>query len=93
MAKAIQPITIWYNGENKTGSELNVVLSYDNLEDRGIFQYDIKEAVTQQGDYLVGGLSLSNGYINIEGIDYQNWDNSNDAAYQFVASKLNVTLV
>jgi hypothetical protein len=93
MAKAIQPITIWYNGENKTGSELNVVLSYDNLKDRGIFQYDIKEAVTQQGDYLVGGLSLSNGYINIEGVDYQNWDNSNDAAYQFVASKLNVTIL
>jgi hypothetical protein len=93
MAKAIQPITIWYNGENKTGSELNVLLSYDNLEDRGIFQYDIKEAVTQQGDYLVGGLSLSNGYINIEGVDYQNWDNSNDEAYQFVSSKLNVTLV
>lgn len=93
MAKAIQPITIWYNGENKTGSELNVVLSYDNLEDRGIFQYDIKEAVTQEGDYLVGGLSLSNGYINIEGEDYQNWDNSNNAAYQFVASKLNVTIL
>jgi hypothetical protein len=93
MAKAIQPITIWYNGENKTGSELNVILSYDNLKDKGIFQYDIKEGVTQQGDYLVGGLSLTNGYINIDGVDYQNWDNSNDAAYQFVASKLNVTLV
>ena len=93
MAKAIQPITIWYNGENKTGSELSVVLSYDNLKDKGIFQYDIKEGVTQQGDYLVGGLSLSNGYINIEKEDYQNWDNSNDAAYQFVASKLNVTIL
>jgi hypothetical protein len=93
MAKAIQPITIWYNGENKTGSELDVVLSYDNLEDKGIFKYDIKEAVAQQGDYLVGGLSLSNGYINIEGQEYQDWDNSNQQAYEFVASKLNVTLI
>jgi hypothetical protein len=93
MAKAIQPITIWYNGENKTGSELSVVLSYDNLEDKGIFQYHIKEGVSQQGDYLVGGLSLSNGYINIDGQDYQNWDNSNDAAYQYVATKLNVTIL
>jgi hypothetical protein len=93
MAKAIQPITIWYNGENKTGSELDVVLSYDNLEDKGIFQYEIKESVTQQGDFLIGGLSLSNGYINIEGQEYQDWDNSNQQAYEFVASKLNVTLI
>ena len=93
MAKAIQPITIWYNGENKTGSELNVILSYDNLEDRGIFQYDIKEGVTQQGDIFIGGVSLTNGYINIEAQDYIDWDNSNEQAYQFVANKLNVTLV
>ena len=93
MAKAIQPISIWYNGENKIGSEINVVLSYDNLEDRGIFQYEIKESVTQQGDFLIGGLSLSNGYINIEGQEYLDWDNSNQQAYEFVASKLNVTLI
>jgi predicted nucleic acid-binding OB-fold protein len=38
-------------------------------------------------------VTLSNGNVSMDGQDYIDWDNSNEAAYAYVASKLNLTIV
>ena len=49
------------------------------------FYYELKEAVS--------GSTLSNGNVSMDGQDYIDWDNSNEAAYVYVAGKLNLTII
>ena len=37
--------------------------------------------------------NLADGNVSMSGEDYQNWDDSNDGAYQYIAAKLNLTIV
>ena len=37
-------------------------------------------------------LKVAEGKISMSGADYQNWDDSNDAAYAFAATQLNLVI-
>jgi hypothetical protein len=87
--KVIQPVTVWYNGQEVQATILNASVSSDNLLNSATFAYQLFEEV---GDMpLVGVVAVSSNYLTMTGEDYLNW-NDNDYAYNWIAGKLNLTI-
>jgi hypothetical protein len=90
----IQPVQIWYQGEQREATVFNLISNYDNLKDSATFQYQLIELIvtpeTQNSNVLIIG------YLTINGSDYQQWDAEVDAnawIYQWAANKLNLVLI
>lgn len=81
--KNIQPIKLWKDGATETATILNMYISFDDLSTTAVFYYDLLS------DTFV---ILAEGKITMSGADYQNWDDSNDAAYSFAATELNLVI-
>lgn len=88
MGVQIQPVNIWANGQSKQASELDARIIYDDLATSATFYYELKE-VLEEGS----GSVLSVGNVAMDGQDYIDWDNSNEQAYDFIAGKLNLTIL
>ena len=92
--KQIEPVTIWKNGKSQEANLLNAYIINDNLATSCSFYYSLnasgegKEAMP-----LIIGQTLAEGNIAMTGQDYLAWDNSNEAAYVYIADKLNLTLI
>ena len=87
--KQIQPIQIWVNGQQQTGSWILSYITNDNLNNSATFYWAIYTAET-------GGIAISTGQVTMEEPDYTNWDNSDNinlAAYQWVCDQLGLTLI
>lgn len=98
MAKQIQPVSIWTASGVKSAEQLSAIIINDNLSSSATFYYELKAAdVTTQdsegNDVVTPGATLQNGNCSMGGVDYENWDDSNDAAYDFIADSIGVTLV
>jgi uncharacterized protein YhfF len=96
----IEPVQIWSNGQSKQASVLDARIINDDLKSSCSFYYELKEADTvtpssEEGgqNSVVSGISLAQGNVSMSGQDYDNWDDSNDSAYQFIADHLNLTLI
>jgi len=79
----IQDITIWSKGETKTATQIKVALTGDDLSSKAVFYYEL---LTADNIQLIGGT------VEMKSSDYTNWNGSNQAAYEFVAQKLNINL-
>ena len=79
--KQIQPVVFPLN--LGTATILNAYCINDNLSDAATFYYALLSDNLAQ---------LSQGNLTMEGQDYADWV-SNDYAYNFVASKIDVTIV
>ena len=79
--KSIQPVVFPLN--LGTATILNAYCINDNLSDAATFYYALLSDTQAQ---------LSQGNLTMEGQDYADWV-SNDYAYNFVASKIDVTIV
>ena len=85
--KNIQPITIWKDGQSVQSSFLKIQINFDDVSTHAVFQYELCDNQNQV---------LITGTVNRIGDDYVNWSNSgnsNDEAYQYVASYLNLTII
>jgi len=92
--KKIQPVTIWKNGESQEANLLNAYIINDNLQSSCSFYYSIcASGEGTEAMPLIIGQTLAEGNINMTGQDYLDWDNSNEAAYVYIAEKLNLTLI
>ena len=92
--KKIQPITIWKNGESQEANLLNAYITNDNLESSCSFYYSLNASGEgTEAMPLVIGQMLAEGNEAMSGQDYLDWDNSNEAAYVYIAEKLNLTLI
>jgi hypothetical protein len=92
--KRIEPIQAWKNGEQLEASLLNATIVNDNLESACTFYYQLMTG--GQGTEAMPisvGQSVAEGNITMNGEDYLAWDNSNEAAYEYIAEKLNLTLI
>ena len=86
--KQINTVAIWANGEIINCNWLICTLVFDDLVNVARFYYELG---VQDED---GFLKVQIVNVSISGEDYVNWDESssvNDAAYQIVAQKLNLT--
>lgn len=81
--KTIQPIKVWNNGEVIEATIMDLYISYDNLKDRAVFYYSLLDSTTK---------ILTSDKLEMDGTSYINWDNSNDGAYNYAASVLNIII-
>jgi hypothetical protein len=98
--KNIEPINIWMHGSSKQASILSARIINDDLSTQCSFYYELRESDTEippieEGDVptTLFGSKLSEGNVYMSGSDYQNWDGTNQTAYEFIATKLNLSLV
>lgn len=90
----IQPISIWKDGQVKTAEQFTLRIIADDLATSCTFYYELKEADSVDADgNTIGGMVLSVGNESMSGQDYQDWDDSNDGAYNYVAGKLNLVII
>jgi len=87
--KQIQPVQIWVNGSVQTGNYLNSYIINDNLQDSATFYWSIYTSETS-------GNLLSEGNLTITDPEYDIWGQTldiNQAAYEWIATQLNLTLI
>jgi hypothetical protein len=83
----ITPLDVWVDGEIKQATNLTLIITYDNLESDGVFEYVLSDRDNN---------AFVKGELAITGTDYVTWGqstNANDDAYVFAATQLNLTLV
>jgi hypothetical protein len=98
MAKTIEPISSWQNGEEKQATVFVLTSSYDNLSTGANFNYQLNEVIS---DSAVPSViypmfnTLVNGSLGISGQDYLDWDAATDAnewIYNWAAVQLKLTI-
>ena len=90
--KSIQPVQVWKNGEEKQANAFNLILINDDLATNANFYYQLLASSTD-AEGNVSSEQLADGNVSMSGEDYQNWDDSNDGAYNYVAGKLNLVII
>jgi hypothetical protein len=86
--KNIEPLTIWKNGQSLTASVLDAIIINDNLSTSCTFYWMLKEDLDDEV-----GQTLADGNTTMTGEEYEGWDGSNDYAFNYIASQINVTIV
>jgi len=85
--KQIQPVSIWFNGEMVIATLYNMVSINDNLSTQCSFYYQL---------FVNPNFQVANGNLTMTGADYTTYSSSTDSneyAYQWGATQLNLTLV
>ena len=90
--KAIQEVQVWKNGEEKLANAFNLILINDDLATSATFYYQLL-ASSQDEEGNVSSEMLVDGNVGMNGTDYQEWDDSNDGAYNYCAGKLNLVII
>ena len=95
MGYEIQPVQIWTNGQASSGNFIDASIVNDNLSNYAQFYWVISNVVTDsEGNQTKQ--TLAQGNTTISGNDYVVWGESQDinlAAYQYICSQLNLTLI
>jgi len=85
--KQIQPVSIWYNGQMVQATLFNMASISDNLSTESTFYYAL---------FVNANFQVADGNLTMSGADYIAYSsstNSNEYAYQWGATQLNLTLV
>ena len=85
--KQIQPVSIWYNGIMVMATIFNMNSINDNLTSSATFYYQLFTDINQQ---------VAEGNLVMTGFDYEAYStspDSNNYAFQWGATQLNLTLV
>jgi hypothetical protein len=92
--KLIEPVTIWKNGESQEANLLNAYIINDNLATSCSFFYQLcSSGEGTEAMPLVVGQTLAEGNLTMDGENYLAWNGSNDYAFDYIAEKLNLTLI
>ena len=84
--KQIAPLTLWVNGQQATATLFNLIIINDNLLNSATFYWQLLDA---------DAAKLADGNLTIGEPDYDVWGSTTDvnqAAYEWAASELNITL-
>ena len=88
--KTIEPVTVWFNGEEQQVTVLSAISNGDNLTNSASFSYQLLKQVENSPMY--GGIfPLVVGQLTMSGEAYQAWE-TNDYAYDWIAQQLNLTI-
>ena len=88
--KTIQPVTVWFNGQEQQATVLSAYVSADNLLNRASFAYQLLNVEDLDGKYNL--IALASGYLDMTGEVYDNWE-TNEYAYDWIAQQLNLTII
>lgn len=92
--KAIEPVNIWQDGQNRSANRIRLTLVQDNLVDSATFLYEFIEEEMNENEPSITILAAGN--VTISGEEYDEWGESspiNEDAYIIIANKLNITLL
>jgi hypothetical protein len=89
--KTIEPVSVWYNGQEKQATVLSASASGDNLSTSASFVYQLMIQPSEVENPITGLFPVAQGYLNMTGEVYQAWE-TNDYAYDWVAAQLNLTI-
>lgn len=98
MAKQIEPVTIWTNGESKVAEYLQVTGINDNYESSATNYWALFTKVVDAEGVESMGEQVAQGNLTISGQDYINWGDQpamsiNAWIYNWVADQLNLTII
>jgi hypothetical protein len=101
MAKTIEPISSWQNGEEKEATVFVLTSSYDNLSTSANFNYQLNQLIPTPPNPPMPPMTpmyntLVTGSLSISGQDYLDWDAATDAnewAYNWAAGELKLTII
>lgn len=84
----IQPVTVWYEGEERLANQFSLTSINDNLSNTAKFVYQLLSSTN---------LQLASGNLTMSGQDYQDWGSQssvdiNEWAYDWAAQQLNLTI-
>lgn len=85
--KIIEPVSIWNNGLSKEATILMANATNVTLNKSATFWW----ALYNQSEETNLLTSLTSGFLEMEGEEYEAWENDS-VAWDFVASKLNLTI-
>jgi len=91
----IQPITTWFQGQQRQANVFSLFGQGDNLIDSASFKYQLIELIIVSPDEQ-SSQTLVSGELSINGDDYADWNASTDAnafIYDWAAQKLNLTIL
>jgi 3-oxoacyl-[acyl-carrier-protein] synthase III len=92
--RQIEPIQIWKDGEQFEAIYLNATIVNDNLESACSFYYSLNAGGQGTEEMpIVMGQAVAEGNLTMSEKVYLAWDNSNEQAYEYIAEKLNLTLI
>lgn len=89
--KTIQPVMVWYNGQEVQATILSAVAQNDNLLNSCTFQYQLMNEVSSSTNVYTYTQALVTGYLNMTGAAYDAWE-TNEYAYEWIAEQLNLTI-
>jgi hypothetical protein len=89
--KTIEPVQVWYNGQEVEATILNAIVMNDNLLNSATFQYQLLQEITNQGSTFVSTMPVATNYLTMTGEAYDNWGD-NDYAYNWLAEQLNLVI-
>jgi hypothetical protein len=89
--KTIQPITVWYNGQEVQATILKAVVSNDDMQSTATFNYQLMLETEVSGGYSYAQ-SVAQNFLTISGEAYLEWD-TNDYAYEWIAQQLNLVII
>jgi len=81
--KTIQPVSIWFNGQTDSATIFNLSCINDNLFNSATFYYELKDS---------SFVTIANGNLSMSLPDYATDWQTNDAAYLWAATKLNLVI-
>jgi len=77
----IQSVLVWKDGIKKSAVELVIHSEFDDMETRAKFAYRL---------FAADGEQMASGYVDLDGEGYNNWDGTNEGAYEIVCDSLNL---
>jgi hypothetical protein len=83
--KTIEPVQVWYNGQEVNATVLNAYASNVELNVSASFYYTLYVVVN---NYIN---QVNSGVLKMEGQAYQDWD-QDTFAWDWVAAQLNLTI-
>ncbi len=98
MAKKIQPVTIWVNGESKSAEYFQVTCINDNYENSATNYWQLFTKVVDAEGVESMGEQVAQGNLTIDGAEYVAWGDQpamaiNAWIYNWSAEKLNLEIL
>ena len=81
--KTIQPTIIWVNGKNDSATIFNLTCINDNLYNSAVFYFELKDSAF---------VTIADGNLTMSLPDYATDWQTNDAAYLWAATQLNLVI-
>lgn len=98
--KQIVATQVWYNGNQVNAVFLNVSIQSLHLGDSANIKYQLFDAINSENNNdetnefrIKYNQEVQNGYLIMNGDDYNNWGNDDNYIWDWVANKLNLEII